>query len=429
MRLAQGLHQGLYERLQDYFASIRQFNRNIVLLLIASGLGGIASGIIDINFNLYILSLGITPDSLGQILSAGPFAHVVSAIPIGFLGEVLGYRAAFLIIYAVTGFSQLVQASAGNAPLIAAAGFVGGLAVSGNFVVRIPFLAANSTPAQRVHVFTLNSVLSGLSYALGSLLAGYLPDLLQRFGLELTLQYRYTLIFAGVLTLLGTLPMMCLRTSSISTEPLPERRRKVSLSPYLWGIERFTIESSMVELFIGVTLGLIVPFMNIFFIYNLNVTRENYSTIVALSVIPVTLMTFLGPLLASRFGRGRTITVSRYLIPLSTLTLALTTQAWIGTGALWAYRALFTMSQALWFAYAMDLASARSKMATSAWLEITYWLGQGVAALITGTLLARSNYSLPFYLSTGAALVTALLTHWIIRYQSPEKTQTAPMEL
>lgn len=425
MRIAYGLRQGL----QDYFASIRQFNRNIRLLLIASIFGGIASGIIDVNFNLYILSLGITPNSLGQILSAGPFAHVLASIPIGFLGEALGYRTAFLIIYAVTGIAQIGQAATGNAPLIALAGFIGGLAVSGNFVVRIPFLASNSTPAQRVHVFTLNSVLSGLSYALGSLLAGYLPDLLQRFGLELTMQYRYTLIFAGALTLLGTLPMMCLHPSLGSTEPLAERRRKISLSPYLWGIERFTIESSMVELFIGLTLGLIVPFMNIFFIYNLNVTRENYSTIVALSVVPVTLMTFLGPLLASRGGYGRAISISRYLIPLSTLTLALTTQAWIGTGALWAYRALFTMSQALWFAYAMDLASTRSKMATSAWLEITFWLGQGVAALVTGSLLARSNYSLPFYLSTGAALITALLTHWIVHSKSPSKAPVTPMEI
>jgi len=421
MRLAHGLHQGL----QDYFASIRQFNRNIRLLLIASIFGGIASGIIDINFNLYILSLGITPDSLGRILSAGPFAHVIASIPIGFLGEVLGYRTAFLIIYGVTGLSQIAQAATGNAPLIAAAGFVGGLAVSGNFVVRMPFLAINSSPAQRVHVFTVNSVLNGLMYALGSLLAGYMPNVLQRFGLNLTLQYRYTLIFAGALTLLAVLPMLYLNASPIPTE----RRHKISLSPYLWRIERFTIESSAVELFIGLTLGLIVPFMNIFFIYNLGVTREYFSAVVALSVIPVTLMTIFGPLLASRFGRGRTITVSRYIIPISTLILALTANALIGTGALWTYRALFTMSQALWFAYAMDLASARSKMATSAWLEITFWLGQGMAALITGSLLARSNYSLPFYLSTAAALITALLTHWIVRSKSPAKAQAAPMEV
>lgn len=421
MRLAHGLPQGL----QDYFASIRQFNRNIRLLLIASIFGGVASGIIDINFNLYILSLGITPDSLGRILSAGPFAHVLAYIPIGFLGEALGYRTAFLIIYGVTGLSQIAQAATGSAPLIAAAGFVGGLAVSGNFVVRMPFLAINSTRAQRVHVFTVNSVLNGLMYALGSLLAGYLPNVLQRFGLDLTLQYRYTLIFAGVLTLLAVLPMLCLNAPPIPTE----RRHKISLSPYLWRIERFTIESSAVELFIGLTLGLVVPFMNIFFIYNLGVTREYFSAIVALSVIPVTLMTIFGPLLASRFGRGRTITVSRYIIPLSTLILALTTNALIGTGALWTYRALFTMSQALWFAYAMDLASTRSKMATSAWLEITFWLGQGMAALITGSLLAHSNYSLPFYLSTGAALVTALLTHWIVRSKSPTRAQAAPMEV
>ncbi len=420
MGLAQELHHGI----RTYLDSIRQFNRNIRLLLLASVCGGIASGIIDVDFNLYILSLGITPDSLGRILSAGPFAHVLASIPIGFLGEVLGYRTAFLIIYGLTGLSQIAQAVTGHAPLIAAAGFVGGLAVSGNFVVRMPFLAVNSTPKQRVHVFTLNSVINGLAYALGSLLAGYLPNVLEGLGLGPILQYRITLCFAGALTLLAVLPVLRLNAPPIA----PERRHKISLSPYLWGIERFTIESSAVELFIGLTLGLVVPFMNIFFIYNLGVSREAFSTVIALSVIPVTLMTIFGPLLAFRVGRRRTITVSRYLIPITTLILAVTTDALVGTGAVWAYRALFTMSQALWFAYAMERASARSKMATSAWLEITFWLGQGLAALVTGSLLARSNYTLPFYLSTGAALITALLTHWIVRSKVPVKTQAPPVE-
>lgn len=416
--------QRLFDGLQHYSDSIRQFNRNIRLLLVASVFGGIASGILDVDFNLYVLSLGIAPDSLGQILSAGPFAHVLAAIPIGFLGEVLGYRTAFIIIYGITGLSQIAQAATGNAYLIAAAGFVGGLAVSGNFVVRMPFLAVNSTPKQRIHVFTLNSVLHGVTYAVGSLLAGYLPNLLQRFGLGLTVQYRTTLIFAGVLMALAVLPMLRLEGPPIARE----RRHKISLSPYLWGIERFTIESSIVELFIGLTLGLIVPFMNIFFIYNLGVTRETYSGVVALSVIPVTVMTILGPILAFYAGRRRTITVSRYLIPITTLILGLTTNALVGSGAVWAYRALFSVSQALWFAYAMERASARSKMATSAWLEITFWLGQGLAALVTGSLLARSDYALPFYLSTGAALITALLTHWIVRTKMPKMAEAAPVE-
>ncbi len=410
-----GFAYGFFQDIKDYVTRIQNFNRNIHLLLLASIFGGIAQGMMDVNFNLYVLSLGITPESLGRILSAGPFAHAVASIPIGFLGEALGYRAAFILIYAVTGLSQLAQVAASQATLIAAAGFVGGLALSGNFVVRLPFLAVNSDPNERVHVFTLNSVLHGATYAVGSLLAGYLPNGLARLGLDLTLQYRYTLYFAGALTLLAVIPMFHLDTPKITQQ----HRSKISLSPYLWGIERFTVESSAVELFIGLTLGLVAPFMNIFFIYNLGTTREFFSAITALNVIPVTFTTLLGPMLALRLGRRRTITASRYIIPFTTLALALTSNAFFAAGAFWSYRALFSMSQALWFAYAMERATARSKMATSAWLEITFWIGQGFAALVTGALLGQSNYTLPFYLSTGAALVTAALTQFVVRTPKP----------
>lgn len=405
----------LFQDLADYATRIRGFNRNIHLLLLGSILGGIAQGIIDVNFNLYVLSLGITPESLGRILSAGPFAHAVASIPIGFLGEALGYRTAFILIYAVTGLSQVAQVATSRAVLIAAAAFVGGLALSGNFVVRLPFLAVNSAPTERVHVFTLNSVLHGATYAAGSLLAGYLPNGLARLGLDLTHQYRYTLYFAGALTLLAVIPLLYLDTPRITRQ----YRSKISLSPYLWGIERFTVESSAVELFIGLTLGLVAPFMNIFFIYRLGTTREFFSTITALNVIPVTLTTLLGPVLALRLGRQRTITISRYLIPLTTLALALTSNVLLAAGAFWSYRALFSMSQALWFAYAMERATTRSKMATSAWLEITFWIGQGFAALVTGVLLGQSNYTLPFYLSTGAALITAILTQLVVHTPKP----------
>ena len=71
----------------SYVAMAAGFNRNVRLLLLASMLGGMAQGIFGVDFNLYILSLGMEPDTLGNILSAGPLAHALASIPIGFLSE------------------------------------------------------------------------------------------------------------------------------------------------------------------------------------------------------------------------------------------------------------------------------------------------------------------------------------------------------
>lgn len=417
-----GILHKVVQSTKDYIQLIKSFNRNIHLLLLGSVLSGIAQGIISVDFNLYILSVGIEPDSLGKILSAGPFAHALASIPIGFLGELLGYRIAFIAIYGIAGLSQLAQVATPNVTLISAAAFVGGLALSGNFVVRLPFLASNAEPSKRTHVFSLNSLLHSLTLAIGSLLAGHLPNLMQWFTSDLTLQYRYTLYLAGLFTLISVLPMFF-----ITPPETPRRHRKISLYPYLWGMDSFTTKSAIIELFIGLTMGLILPFMNLYFIQHLGTSREYFSTIAALAVIPTTLAAAFGPLIADRLGDFRAILVSRYLIPLTTIIMALTTSPLLGSGGYWLYRALFTMGQALWFAYAMATAAARAKVAVSAWLEITFWLGQALAALITGNLLADSNYVLPFYLSSGAAIATGVLTQFLVGRH--KQTSKNPAEL
>jgi MFS family permease len=404
-----GIFSGLHRGTLHYLNQVRKFNRNIQLLWISSVLGGVSQGIFSVVFNLYILSLGYREDDLGRILSAGPFAHALASIPIGFLGEIIGYKGAFLAIYGLTGLSQLVQVATPQMQVISLAAFVGGLAMSGNFVVRLPFLAANVEGSERTHVFSLNSLLHGVTIALGALLAGHLPNLLTWLTPDLTLRYRYTLYVAGACTLLATLPILFIE------KQVPRRKEvRISLQPYLWGVDAFTLKVATVELFIGLTMGLVSPFMNLYFIEHLGTSREFYSTIAALLFLPSTVFTVVGPALAVRFGTLRTVVASRLLIPLTTLILAFTGAPLVGTGAYWGYQALLSMSQSLWFAFVMEAASPKAKVATSAWLEITYWLGQGIAALVTGSLLAEANYVLPFLLSSGAAVTMGVLTQLFV---------------
>jgi len=158
------------------FADVRLFSRNVKLMLLASTLTGIGYGIFSVDFNLYILSLGIDPGGLGQVLSAGPFAQMLAAIPIGFIAELIGFRKAFLVIYGLSGLAQLLEATAPTLPLISAGAFIGGLAGAGSFVVKLPFLNANCSPEQRTHVFSIDGLLQGATVAFGALLGGYVPN-------------------------------------------------------------------------------------------------------------------------------------------------------------------------------------------------------------------------------------------------------------
>ena len=403
-----------------YIGEVRQFSYNIKLSLLATVLGGVAQGVINVVFNLYILSMGITEDVLGGILSAGPFAHAIASIPLGFLSELVGYKEIFVGIYAVAGIAALVQAGATNVTLISAAAFVSGFVLTGNFVVRMPFLAANANAGRRAHVFSVESLLYGFSAAFGALIAGYVPGFLTFLSPDLTLRYRYTLYLAGVLTFLGVIPSLMLRKSA------PRERKKISLYPYLWGMDGFTVKTSVIELFIGLFIGLVGPFMNLYFVYRLGTTREFYGTIEALALAPVMIATALVPVFVKRLGALRASITVRALVPLATFVMALTTAPWLGTASYWVYSAALRMSQSMWFVFVMDTASEKSKVAVSAWLEITFWLGMGVASWLTGGFLADANYTLPFLLSSASSVMTGVLTYLLMwRKRSSRQPEAA----
>jgi len=392
----------LYHGAVRYVNEIRSLNRNCRLGFVATVLSGTSQGIFAVVFNLYVLSLGIEADVLGGILSAGPLAQALGSIPAGFLAEMTGFRKAFLVIYGVAGLAKLVQASSASVPVIAAAAFIGGLVFSGDFVVRLPFVAANTNEPQRMRAYSVGSLLFGLSMSIGALFAGYAPNLMQLFVPDLTTAYRYTLYFAAILTLLAMLPY--LRT----LDPARPTERRISLYPYLWGIDRFTLQQAAVSLFVGLSLGVIAPFRNLYFICHLGTTREFFGTVAALTILPTIVGTVLGPMIARRVGNVRAVTLLRSLIAGAVVTMAWTTYPWLGALAYWTSRALFTVTQPLSFAFAMDKAGRKAKPAVSAWLNVTFWLGNAVAAPITGSFIAQSNYTLPFYLSAVAILAAGV---------------------
>jgi MFS family permease len=412
----------LREEITAYFQQISQFNRNIWLLEIASILCGVANGIFTVDFNLYILNVGIKADGLGQILSAGPFAQAVSAIPIGFLGELLGYKNAFLGIFLIAGGAQLLQVVTPNLNLISLAAFAGGLALSGNFVVRLPFLSANVKGSERSHVFTLDSILSAISYAASALLAGHLPTWIGYFTSNTVLQYRYALLISGVFMLLAAVPIFMVKDIPVA------RNTKISLAPYLWGIDRLTVKLATVEFFVGMTMGLISPFMNLYFIYKLGVTREFYGSVEALAFIPAMMVLGLGPVLVRRFGLMKTILGSRFLVPICALLMAMALSPGVGTASYLGYKSFINMSQSIWFAFAMAAASKKAKVAISAWLGVTFDVAMGLSALVTGNLLAQSNYTLPFILAAAASLCSFGLTYFFVGGKREPVLETPAVE-
>lgn len=385
-------------------------NNNLRLLFLGSALSGISSGIFAVVFNLYILEIGISPELLGGVLSAGPFAQAIGSIPMAFLMQRVGYKKVFLFIYGITTLGRLVQIATSNVTLMAAAAFGGGLAFAGDFVVRLPFMAANSAPEDRNKTYSISSIVYSVSMAGGALFAGYVPNFIRPLaGAQLSAAYQITLLMACIIAGIGVLPFFFI------TETKRPMSQPTSLAPYFWGMDRFTVQQAVVSLFVGIGFGLITPFMNIYYVFHLGSTREFFGVVSALVIFPAMAATILGPVLANKIGSVRIVTVLRMIIPVFVLTLALTSNVWVGTFGYWGTSILMTMSQPLSFAFAMLVASPQTKPAAAAWLNVTFWLGVGLSAPLAGFFMARNNYQAPLMIAAGALLLAGVINDVFFR--------------
>lgn len=390
--------------INQYLKSIQHFNRNIKLYLVATTLINLGFGVFYADFNLYILSLGMTPDFLGVILSLAPFAEGLSSIPIGFLAEKIGFKRSLIMVYIVLGAAYFIQVISPNRSLIMLGSVMVGMVAGGNFIIQLPFLS-HYTKDDRNQAFTLTMLVYYITFAIGGLIGGYLPTLMNTFILDEIVTYRILLAASSLMIVLGAVPMLFV------DEDKPDPKQEISLAPYLKKMDANTIKFAVTELFVGASLAFIASFLNIIFVYYFHASMEFYGTTVAILVIPITLFLFLGPTIAEKLGNLRTVLISRVLTTFLAYFVVMTTNPYFGAGSFILYRSLFGFAQSLWFSFAVSVSSRRSRMATSTWLEITFQIGMGIAALVGGNLIGRGSYTMLGIISAASMVICFLLTY------------------
>ena len=406
-------------RIPGFLKEIKGLNRNIKVYLITICLINLGFGVFQTDFNLYILSLGLTPDFLGIILSLTPFAQALAAIPIGFLAEKIGHKRSLILVNLVVGLAYLMRVISANRWIILAGSFSAGVMACGYFIIQLPFLSHYAGENKNLP-FTFTSIIFYSATSLGALMGGFLPRLISPLALGVTMSFRLALAGSSLLVIAGTLPLFFLDRDK------PADTTRISLSPYLKGIDGTTVKFATVELFIGFGFAFLIFFMNLFFIYHYKSTIESFGVMNVILILPLVFFLLIGPALAKRFKNLRVILATRLLSILLAVIVGLTTSAIVGGSAYIFFRSFISLSQTLWFAFAVSTATKRSRMATSAWLEITFQIGLGIAALIGGKLIAKDAYFTLGILTALSMAISFMLTFIFFGHKAKLADATSP---
>lgn len=296
--------------LSAYAGMISLFSRNVWLVLLFGIGSGLTFGIFLFTFNFYILSLGAAYDEafLGTLQSAASFATIAMALPAAYLAQRFAPKwvmisAGLLAAGACLGLVLFPSAL----PLVAFR-MVAGVAMSLGGVAAAPFLMANTGQRERQWAFSFQAGLSTVASFFGNLLAGFLPGRLGSLagvGPTDTLAYQLSLGSMVALNAVSVAPLLFIRATPRPTAavdlPWVQMRR------YGRQLARFLLPS----LVIGLGAGLMQPFMNVYFRHVYEKPDPTIGVVFALGGLAMAAGQFIGPPLADRRGKIRTVILTQ----------------------------------------------------------------------------------------------------------------------
>lgn len=392
--------------MRKLFSSFASFDRNAVLLLTISALGGIIMGAMGVLFNLYLLHFGYTAAFLGNLVFISSVSGLLTALPAGWLSD---RWSPLRLLQVIIPF--LVVAGAGQALFVSPGAQMGlmalnalGFTVIG--IVSTPLIMLYSGPDQRTALFSANAAISMGAGVLGSLLGGGLPSLFMRVAHlpEVTAQ-RNTLLVVAAIGAAALIPALLMRRTpaegSISVIAATLKGDDAGAVPERPTARPFPLTIGLLILYqalVGLGAGLFVPFFNVFLNRHLGASTAQVGWIMGLQSVGIMAVTLLAPALARRLGTIQSALSLQALSLPFLVVMATVPSLWIVGAASAARSALMNAANPAFSAYSMEIIPSGRRALVTSLLMVVWNGGWALSAKIAGVMMVRS-YTAPYWIT------------------------------
>ena len=392
--------------LHEYSKNIRRFFLFATLLF--SGMA-----LFMLLYNLYLTRLGFQEDFIGQMAGMFPLASGIFALPIGVWSDRIG-RKPFLIVSSLSlGISYLGLCLLSSPILLLAFSFIGGIAGSCVFVNFIPFLAENAAPERRGQAIAIWMAIGGLTRMVTSLAGGWLPGLmgfLTGISTDQPEPFRYALLLGASLTLVSIFPAFRVHErKSLNPGPAPEQDptpRPEAPVKVPW---KLLATFTSISAFRGLSMGLSLPFFNVFFQEELHTSAAAIGTIFFLCQVAVLPSTLSAPALSRRFGATATVVPLRLLGVVCLSAIGWTLHLPLAVVFLLFISVVEGVSTPTEMSFATDV-MPRRYLGRMQSLRVTgFQLLSALGSIWAGGLILRFGYGVSFGLAGLALLVSATI--------------------
>lgn len=291
---------------QEWSSQLKTYNQNIKLAIWANIFSQIGMGMFMVMYNIYIQELGLSHEVNGQVIALTALATAIILVPAGIMSDKLGRKRVMIFGVLLTGLILFFRSIVEAQTLLLLTGFATGIFTAFLQVSSIPWLAENSNPKQRVHLFSLHSAIMTAANVIGSLLGGTLTDFFTLFTTELS-SIRITLIIGSIFYILAFFPILKM------VEKQKQKRDKTEKIPFKEFFRsnktgfKIIILFAISQLLIGFGSGLVIPYLNLYFADRFAASNSVIGLIISLGQAATAVAMFIGPLVVKKVGEVRAV--------------------------------------------------------------------------------------------------------------------------
>ncbi|MFS0673394.1 MFS transporter [Ornithinibacillus sp. 179-J 7C1 HS] len=292
--------------LKEWSEQLKTYNQNIKLAIWANIFSQIGMGMFMVIYNIYIQELGLKHDVNGQVIALTALATAIILVPAGIMSDKLGRKRVMLFGVLLSGIILVLRSIVEMQSLLLITGFATGIFTAFLQVSSIPWLAENSNPKQRVHLFSLHSAIMTAANVVGSLLGGTLTDFFTLFTTDLS-AIRYTLIIGSIFYLVAFFPILKM------VEKKKVKVKKEDRLPFREFVKVNKVGFKIIALFavaqllIGFGSGLVIPYLNLYFADRFAASNSMIGLIISLGQAATAVAMFIGPVVVKKVGEVRAV--------------------------------------------------------------------------------------------------------------------------
>ncbi len=402
----------------------RRFSRSARLFLLATLMDGIISSGWILFFNLYILAKGYPREFLGVINATASIATLVLGLPLGMLSDRIGRRRAMMLGVLAFSVGQGLQLLVDNTASLLAWGFLAGVGYTLWMVSQAPFMMAAAEGHDRTLLFSVNFGMVTMAGAVGSLFAGQLPAILGGWlGVAADSAEAYQAVLMGAV-LLGTtalIPVYFIREQVVPTtsrEKAPAWR--LFRTPVTWKL-------LLPNVLVGAGAGLVVPYLNVFFVERFRMPDATLGVLFSLSALLTGIGSVWGPQLARQLkGKIRAVVITQSASLIFLIMLGFS--PWVMAAAVgFLLRNMFmNMASPLLNAFSMEQYSAEEQGMANGLINIG-WMGSwSISQMISGVIQARYGFT-PLFIGMAIFYIASTVITWLFFSNAEQSPKAAAL--